>query len=598
MSKFNKEMKHYRVCLKDLPQRLQGTRMFQNSIMNTLQYDYIVIGSGFGGSVSAMRLSQKGYKVVVIESGKMWNEDDFADRNWNIRKYLWMPKIGLYGIQRMNFLNNVVILGGAGVGGGSLNYGNTLYIPPDDFFKKDSVIRLGGKKTLLPYYELAKKMLGAVVNPKLTPQDYLLRDTAAEYKREDTFQSTCVGVYFGEEGKKAEDPYFMGEGPERIGCELCGACMTGCKKNAKNTLTKNYLYFARRFGAEILPENKVVDIIPLSEDGEEGYQVETARTTGFFGSLRGKRFTARGIVFSAGTLGTISLLLKLKQAGLKRLPDNIGKMVRTNSEAIIGVRARSGDADYSKGVAITSSVHPDKNTHIEPVRYAKGNDFMGLLAVLITDGGGRIPRLLRYLINIIKHPIDFMIMLNPIGFARKAIILLVMQTHDNYIDVFRKHRLLWPFIKTLTSKQASKRKNPVYIPLANDFGRRLAKRINAIPCSSIGEVYLNAPLTAHIMGGCSIGSRPGDGVIDEQNRVRGYRNMIINDGSQIPENLGVNPALTITALSERAMSFIPLKQGEKFKALKVEKKWKVMTLLNRVSGPVKKNPGVKKRGKK
>jgi cholesterol oxidase len=545
-------------------------------------YDYIVIGSGFGGSVSALRLSQKGYSVLVIESGKQWKDTDFTEKNWNLRKYLWMPKIGLYGIQRMNMLGDVVILGGAGVGGGILNYGNTLYIPSDVFFKKKSVKKLGGKKELLPYYELAQKMLGSVVNPVLAEQDYLLKEVVSEFGREKTFSATNVGVYFGEKGILSEDPFFKGEGPERTGCELCGACMTGCRKNAKNTLVKNYLYLAQKLGAEVLPEQKVVDILPLSDDGSDGYKITTHRTTGLMGSLRGKTFTAKGIVLSAGSLGTMALLLKMKEKNhLPNLSEDVGRKVRTNSEVITGVVSKSPEDNFSKGVAITSSVYPDESTHIEPVRYGEGNDLLALISVILTDGGGIIPRGLRHLIDNIKHPVDFLRLLNPIGWARKTIILLVMQTHDNYINVLRKRRIIWPFSRTLVSEQASEKKNPVYIPIANDFTRRLAKRINGIPGGSIPEIYLNAPITAHIMGGCSIGEKKGEGVIDEQNRVRGYENMLIADGSQIPENLGVNPALSITAFSERAMSFIPLKNGEKFKSLKVERGWGVSKLLKR-----------------
>ena len=549
--------------------------------MKTIQseFDYIVVGSGFGGSVSAMRLSQKGYKVGVIESGKRWKADDFAEKNWNLRKFLWMPGIGLYGIQRMNMLRDIFILSGAGVGGGSLNYANTLYIPGDTFFEKESMQRLGGKEEFMPYYALAKKMLGATDNIRLTPQDDLLEETVAEYGREDTFNTTPVGVYFGQEGKKADDPYFSGEGPARIGCEFCGGCMTGCRKDAKNTLDKNYLYFAEKFGAEIIPENKVIDIMPLSEDGSDGYVIKTKKAIGFFGKLKGKTFRTKGIIISAGTLGTLSLLIGLKQKNrLPNLSDNLGKKVRTNSEALIGVKSRDRNADYSKGVAITSSVHVDDNTHIEPVRYAKGNDFMSLLTVLLTDGGGKIPRQIKFIFNIFRHPLDFLKLLNPFGWAKRSIILLVMQTHDNYINILRTRRPVWPFIKSLTSRQASKKKNPVYIPIANDFARKLGKKMNGIPTSVISEVVIDAPLTAHIMGGCGIGDI---GVIDERNRVIGYENMIIVDGSQIPENLGVNPSLSITAFSERAMSFIPPKKGEKINYLKAEKGWGTTGLLAR-----------------
>jgi len=541
-------------------------------------YDYIVIGSGFGGSVSAMRLSQKGYKVLVIESGKRWKAEDFAEKNWNVRKFLWMPNIFLYGIQRMNMLNDIFILSGAGVGGGSLNYANTLYIPPDDFFKKESVMSLGGKDEFLPYYNLAKKMLGSTENIKLTEQDYLIKDTSKDYNREHTFTPTPVGVYFGEEGKEADDPYFLGEGPKRIGCELCGGCMTGCKKDAKNTLDKNYLYFAEKFGTEIKSENKVIEIAPLSPDGKEGYTLKTKKTTGLFGNLRGQDFKTKNIVISGGTLGTLSLLMEMKQKGiLPNIPNTIGEKVRTNSEAIIGVKSREKDVDFSKGVAITSSIHIDDNTHIEPVRYKEGNDFMSLLTVPLTDGGGKIPRQFKFIGNILKHPIDFLKTLYPFGWAKKSIILLVMQTHDNYINLFRKRRFIWPFVKTLTSKQARNKKNPVYIPIANEFARKLAKKINGIPASILSEVAINAPLTAHIMGGCAF----SNGVIDKKNRLIGYENIIIADGSQIPENLGVNPSLSITAFSERAMSFIPLKEGTTVNQLKVEKEWKVTEILNR-----------------
>ncbi|WP_022666259.1 GMC family oxidoreductase [Desulfospira joergensenii] len=552
--------------------------------MTDFDFDYIVVGSGFGGSVSAMRLSQKGYRVGVIESGKRWKNQDFAKRNWNLHKFLWMPKIFLHGIQRMSLLNDVFILGGAGVGGGSLNYANTLYIPPDKFFDRDTVKRLGGKKELLPFYSIAKKMLGAVENPVLGESDHLMRETAQEFGRAHTFCKTEVGVYFGEEGKRARDPYFFGEGPDRIGCELCGACMTGCRKDAKNTLDKNYLFFAEKFGAQIIPENKVVDVRPLSPEGSAGYEITTVKTTTLFGKR--SSFRTKGIVFSAGVLGTLSLLLNMKEKGrLPRLSSDLGKIVRTNSEAICGVKSDSGDADFSKGVAITSSVHPDEDTHMEPVRYAKGNDFMGLLPVLLTDGGGKIPRFVRYLFNVIKHPVRFFKVLNPIGFARRSLIILVMQTHDNYLNLFLKRRLIWPFARSLTSEQATDKKNPVYIPIANEFARRLGKRMGGTPTSIFTEVYLDVPITAHIMGGCCLHEEPGRGGIDKKNQVRGYENMLVADASTIPENLGVNPALSITALAERAMSFIPVKPSKKMNFLKAEFKWGIDSLLVRSPEP-------------
>jgi cholesterol oxidase len=551
--------------------------------MDDHDFDYLVIGSGFGGSVSAMRLSQKGYRVGIIEAGKRWKNDDFAKVNWNLRKFLWMPKIFLYGIQRMNLLDDIFILSGAGVGGGSLNYANTLYVPPDTFFEKEVVKRMGGKKSLLPFYDLAKKMLGATENPYIGETDHLMHKTAAEFGREDTFHNTRVGVYFGQEGKRAKDPYFLGEGPDRVGCEFCGACMTGCRKDAKNTLDKNYLYFAEKFGVQIIAENKVIDIHPLSDDGSDGYAVTSVRTTGFLGPKNVYR--TKGIVLSAGVLGTLSLLLKMKETNrLPNLSDELGQRVRTNSEAILSVRANAKNVDFSKGVAITSSVHPDDNTHMEPVRYAKGNDFMGLLPVLLTDGGGKVPRVFRYIANVVQHPIQFLRILNPIGFARRSLIILVMQTHDNYLNVSRKHRWLWPFVKSLGSEQASDKKNPVYIPIANEFARKLAKNMNGTPTSIVSEVYMNAPITAHIMGGCSAHENPGKGVIDDKNHVKGYQNMLVVDGSMIPANLGVNPALSITALSERAMSFIPVKASKTMHYLQVEKQWGITNVITLTSG--------------
>lgn len=546
-------------------------------------FDYIVVGSGFGGSVSAMRLSQKGYNVGIIESGKHWHADQFPRSNWNLRKYLWLPFFGCYGIQRMLVLRNVFILAAAGVGGGSLNYANTLYVPPDRFFETETVRRLGGKKELLPYYKLAQKMLGVVKNPEMTEQDYLLKETAAEIGREKTFSMTPVGIYFGKKGEPAPDPYFYGEGPDRVGCELCGECMTGCKKNAKNTLDKNYLYFARKFGARIYSENKVIDVVPLSDDGCMGYTVKTKVTTGFFGGWRGHTFTTRGIVFSAGAIGTNDLLLKLKKK--KRLPnlsEHLGKYARSNSEVIIGVASKSRGADYSKGIAITSSIYPDEHTHIEPVRYGAGHDAIALITATLTDGGGPVPRFLKAIWNTVMHPLDFFYELNPVGWAKRAIILLVMQTVDNYINFKLKRTFFWPFTQILTSEYGTEKRNPAWIPVANDFDRRLAKKINGIPRGVITENLMNAPITAHIMGGCTVGPVPEEGVIDPENHVRGYKNMLICDGAQIPENLGVNPALSIVAFTERAMSFIqPKKGGIRF--LVAEKKWGVEKLLRRKS---------------
>ncbi|MGE3724166.1 MAG: GMC oxidoreductase [Candidatus Sericytochromatia bacterium] len=543
-------------------------------------YDYIVIGSGFGGSVSALRLAQKGYTVAVLESGKRWADHDFPKTNWQLDKFLWMPKFRFFGIQRLNLLKDVLILSGAGVGGGSLVYANTLYIPPDSFFEQPLIQALGGKARLLPFYELAKKMLGVTPNPQFWPADDYLRQTAAEFQAQDTFQPTPVGVFFGEKQALVQDPYFGGEGPARTGCTHCGGCMIGCRVGAKNTLVKNYLYFAEQLGANILPETRVEEIIPHSGDGSLGYSVRTVCSTHPLGSPR-KILRCQGLVFSAGVLGSLKLLLKMKKTGhLPRLSAMLGKTVRTNSEVILGVTSRDPQIDLSQGIAITSSVYPDADSHIEPVRYPAGSDAMGLLATLMTDGGGKWPRPLRFLGNIFKHPGDFLKVVTPFGFAKRSIILLFMQTLDNSLQVGLKSRWKWPFGAHLTSAPEQGQKAPSYIPLANQFGKKLAEKMGGIPGNTLNEVLLDIPTTAHILGGCAIGRSPEEGVIDLQNRVFGYTNMIVCDGSMIPVNLGVNPSLTITSLTERAMSHIPVKPGHDFRALAIEREWGCQVLLN------------------
>jgi cholesterol oxidase len=523
-----------------------------------LEFDYLIIGSGFGGSVSALRLSEKGYSVAVIESGKRYETKDFPKTNWNLRKFLWMPSIGCYGIQRLTLLNDVVILSGAGVGGGSLVYANTLYVPPQKVFDVPLLQKMGGFKSFLPFYETAKKMLGVTNNPRFDIVDDLMKKTAESFGVEKTFTTTPVGVNFDGEGI---DPYFAGKGPIRNKCTFCGGCMVGCRHNAKNTLDKNYLYFAEKLGTKIFPETKAIEIRPLGEDGSEGYEVVTKATTGFWGSPK-KKFKVKGLVLSAGVLGTVNLLLKQKEMGnLKKLSDKLGHVVRTNSESILGVTSKSFQSDFSNGVAITSSIYPDDHTHIEPVRYPKGSDAMnGMAAGVLVDGGGKVPRQLKFLWEVIKHPIDSVIAMIPFGFAKRSIILLVMQTVDNSIQLIRKRRWFFPFKPLLSSTQEHGNKIPTYIPIANEFAKRLAKNMgNGVARSSVNEVLLDVPMTAHVLGGSCIAETPNEGVIDLQNRVFGYKNFLVCDGSMVPVNLGVNPSLTITAFAERAMSFIPVK---------------------------------------
>ncbi|TGM53589.1 GMC family oxidoreductase [Leptospira adleri] len=555
-------------------------------------YDYVIVGSGFGGSVSAMRLNQKGYSVAVLESGKRWRSEDFPKSNWSLNKYLWMPRIGFYGIQRLNLLKDFFLVSGAGVGGGSLVYANTLYVPGEKVLNSPTFRKLGGKDKILPYYSIASKMLGVTQNPQLYESDFILKEIAEEMGRGETFRPTPVGVYFGEKpGKLSKDPYFLGEGPDRVSCNHCGGCMVGCRFNSKNTLDKNYLFFAEKMGTKIFPETKVVSLIPINENGEPdpsatgefGYQIQTRSTTGFFGFPK-RTFYAKNVILSAAVMGTVGLLLKMRQKGkMTRLSPTLGDCVRTNSETVLAITNFTKEVDYSRGVAITSSIHPDEHTHMEPVRYPKGSDFFGTIASVLTDGGGKFPRPFKYFLTLLTNPFYFFKASWPFGFAQKSLILLVMQTLDNKIRLVRTRRFAWPFEKSMSSTLTEGEKTPAYIPIANETARRIAQKTGGVPRSSINDVLLNAPITGHIMGGCIMGDSPKEGVIDFENKVFGYQNLRVCDSSMITVNLGVNPSLSITALTERAMALIPVKNGFKPFQFHFEKKFGITPLLNSVS---------------
>jgi len=522
-----------------------------------VDYDFIIIGSGFGGSVSALRLSEKGYTVGVLEMGKRYAQEDFPKTNREVRKFLWMPQLFCHGIQQITILRDVFILHGAGVGGGSLVYANTLLEPVEAFYKDPKWAGLKDwKAALAPHFQTAKRMLGAVEAQHLGKTEGYLRDCAEQLGRGDHFRRTTVGVYFGEPEKTVPDPFFDGKGPERTGCKLCGACMVGCRHGAKNTLDRNYLYLAEKLGTEIIPETRVVDVVPRSGGG---YDIVTECSTKFLGKGR-KVYSARNVVFSAGVLGTVKLLYQCKERGsLPKLSRALGTYVRTNSEALVGIKSNNPDEDFSEGIAIAAGFFADDNTHIEAVRYNKGSDFMGLLATVMVGGGPPWPRPVRFLGTVLRHPINFVKMLNPIGWAKRSMVLLVMQDVDNSLQLRMRRRWWWPFSRKLDSDRGERSPVPTYIPLANQVAERIAKNIDGTTQGVLAEVLLDLSSTAHILGGCPIGVSRDEGVIDQHNRVFGYEGLFVVDGSMIPANLGVNPSLTITAMAEHAMGQIPAK---------------------------------------
>ncbi|MFE6922271.1 GMC oxidoreductase [Nocardia sp. NPDC057663] len=516
--------------------------------MTAYDYDVIVVGSGFGGSVTALRLTEKGYRVGVLESGRRWNAEDYPKTNWNIPKAIWAPRLGLTGPQRISVLGKCLVFSGSGVGGGSLIYGNTLYEPLPEFYRDRAWAHITDWKTeLAPYYDQAKRMLGVVENPRIGPKDEVLLDVARGLNVADTFHRTQVGVFFneGNEGTEVDDPYFGGAGPRRAGCIHCSDCFTGCKHNAKNTTTVNYLHLAESRGAQVHPLTTVTSVAP---DGVGGYRVETVASNGWLRKER-RTFTAGQVVFAAAALGTQKLLHTLRADGtLPQLSPRVGELTRSNSEAIIGVTSKSRK-DFAQGVAITSSIHPEPHTHVEVCTYGSGQNALFLQTVPMVDGGAF--RFLRLLLTILLHPVQFLRSQNAHGASDRSVILLVMQSLDNSLTSYLKGR-------RLVTKQGSGEPNPAWIPLAHDIARKYASEIDGISGNVATDIF-NIPATAHYIGGCTIGDSRETGVIDPYQRVYGYPGLHIADGSAITANLGVNPSLTITAQAERAMAFWPNK---------------------------------------
>ncbi|WP_433409214.1 FAD-dependent oxidoreductase [Saccharomonospora azurea] len=537
-----------------------------------VDYDVVVVGSGFGGSVAALRLTEKGYRVAVVEAGRRFADDEFASTSWDLRRYLWAPSVGCFGIQRVHLLKDVMVLAGAGVGGGSLVYANTLYRPLRPFYTDRQWAHITDwESELAPHYDQAGRMLGVVTNPTVTPSDEVMKKVAADMGVADTYRPTPVGVYFGTPGERVSDPYFGGVGPDRVGCTECGACMTGCRVGAKNTLVKNYLYLAEQGGAKVIPLTTVTAVRPR---GDGTYEVDLRRTGTVSRRFR-HTLTAAHVVLAAGTWGTQRLLHDMRDKGvLPRLSSRLGELTRTNSEAIVGAGRTSvdPDRDFSRGVAITSSFHPDPNTHIEPVRYGKGSNAMSLLQTVATDGASEVSRWRQVLRFVRKHPLQTLKLLNGYRWSERTVILLVMQSLDNSITTYTKKG--WFGRRRYTSRQGHGAPNPTFIPAGHEANQRTAEHIGGIAGGTWGEVF-DIPLTAHFIGGAPIGTDPDSGVIDPYHRVFNYPNLHVVDGTAITANLGVNPSLTIAAQAERAFSLWPNKgeadmrpkQGEPYRRL-------------------------------
>jgi cholesterol oxidase len=524
--------------------------------LKNFDYDYIIIGSGFGGSVAALRLSEKGYRVLIIEKGKWFQSSDFPKRNWNVKKWLWVPFLRFFGFFRITYFRHISILSGIGVGGGSLMYANTLQIPKTEYFEAHTWKHLANwEDELKPHYQTALEMLGAVENPRLEIGDLALKQLASEIGKEESFQPTNVAVFFGDPDITVPDPYFKGKGPERAGCNFCGGCMIGCRYNAKNTLDKNYLYFAMKNGAEIIAESEVYDVRAINEEhGKDGYRIFWKKSTSLFGKK--ESFTSRGVIFSGGVLGSMPLLLKLKDSSLPFLSNLVGHFIRTNSESFVGVTVADKKTVFSDGISIGSILRTDADTHVEPVRYPPGSGAWRLLIAPMAQGRNFFIQIANFILDWITQPLKNLSVLFVDDWAKRTQILMFMQTVNTTLR----------FSKGLFRMKSGIEKGetlPSYIPQSKELSEKYSEIVNGKPTTLLTEMILGIPLTAHILGGAVMGENSNEGVIDKNNRVFGYDNMYVCDGSMISANPGVNPSLTITALTERAMANIKMNEGSK-----------------------------------
>jgi cholesterol oxidase len=531
--------------------------------MNEKVYDYVIIGSGFGGSVSAMRLTEKGYSVLVLERGKRFEDRDFPRSNWNLWKYLWLPALRFHGIFEMTFMNGLLAMHGSGVGGGSLMYGNVLIEPDDRLFTAPSWKHLNDwKKELQPHYETARRMLGVTKNPRLFPSDEICKEIADSLGYGHTFEPLPVGVFSGEENKIVPDPFFGGEGPARAGCNFCGGCMVGCRYNAKNTLVKNYLYFAEKNGAQVIPEVKAQDIKPLPSGEEDGsrFEVTCSSSTAILFKPENK-VRARNVIVSAGTLGTLELLFRCRDVtkSLHYISQRLGDRVRTNSENILGVTARNQDVNYSKGIAISSIFSADEVTRVEPVRFSEGQSFIRVLSAPLIEGANNpFMRFVKTLWAVLRRFGDFLRVKLFSNWARFTTILLVMQTEENLTRI-RLGRSFFTFGRRGLVIQHEKEHSASGLTLAYKITRAFAEKANGISQTAFTDSLFNFPTTAHLMGGVPFGRDENEGVINLNFEVFNYPGLYVVDGSVMPANPGVNPSLTITALAEYAMSKVPPK---------------------------------------